>query len=64
LDSQNPDNESGPFLHLEFQDGDKAKELSNADSWNVELLDCEISVENSKHPAFNTMPELISEVYC
>lgn len=49
---------------LEFQDGGKSKELSKADSWNAELLGCEISAENSKHSALNTMPELISAVYC
>lgn len=64
LGQSNPDNDSGLLLHLELQDGGKSKELSKADSWNVELLCCEISVENSKHPELNTMPELISAVYC
>lgn len=62
LTSPKPDNESG--VHLDFHNTRKPKELSKADSQNVELLGCEISVENSKHPALNTMPELISAVYC
>lgn len=47
-----------------FQDGGQSKELSSADTWNVDLLGCEVSVENLKHPALTTVPELINAVYC
>lgn len=64
LGQPDPDSDSGLFLCLVFQDGGKSKELSKVESGDVGLPGCEISVENSKHPPLNTMPELISAVYC